>query len=104
MTVARETALMSRSPDGLAELYVDWDYDDVNNVGVKLHGVRVVNNTPDLVWGLWVYGIEKGSQRTELYKAEFQPGTDTGNYLFPSSINIRSGGFNFNFAPLRYAP
>lgn len=105
MAITRDVAVMSSMEGGAVQLSVDWDYDDVNQVGVKVYGVRVKNLSPqDIVYGLWIYGHAKGNNTKEiLYQAEYQPGTDTG--MVPiGPLTVRSGGFNFGFQPLRYAP
>lgn len=104
MAVTRDVYVMASYEGGLVELSVDWDYDDVNQVGVKVYGVRVNNQTArNLVYKLWVYGNDKGSTRSLLHESEHQPGTDTGMVVV-GPLTVRSGGFNFAFQPLRYAP
>lgn len=103
MAITRDIARLAVASNGLSFIEVDWDYDDVNAVGVRVHGVRIVNQTTDLVYGLNVYGNDKGTQRNLLFSGEYQPGTDTG--MVPvGPLAVRGGGFNFSFQALRYAP
>lgn len=104
MAITRDVAVMSSMEGGLVELSVDWDYDDVNQVGVKVYGLRVKNHSAqNIVYKLWIYGVVKGSTSTTIYEKEYQPGTDTG-MVAVGPFTVRSGGFNFAFQPLRYAP
>lgn len=103
MAITRDVAVLSSMEDGLVQLFVEWEYDDVNQVGVRVHGVRVKNHTAqNVVYKLWVYGVVRGTTRTTMYEAEFMPNTDTG--MVPiGPLTVRSGGFNFAFQPWRYA-
>lgn len=107
MAVTRSTDVIARGTVEDAahvELWADWDYDDVNQVGVKLYGLRLRNHTVnDWVYGLWVYGTIKGGTRELLHHSEHQPGTDTG-MVSVGPYTLRSGGFTWNLAPMRVAP